>query len=104
MTEIKITTKEITDTTIEVNVKEPDKYKVLLINDDFTPMDFVIYILVTIFHHSTEAAEEIMAQVHEKGKGIAGVYTYEIAEQKAVESTTQARKNGHPLNVEIEEV
>jgi ATP-dependent Clp protease adaptor protein ClpS len=67
-------------------------------------MDFVIYILVTIFHHSTEAAEEIMAQVHEKGKGIAGVYTYEIAEQKAVESTTQARKNGHPLNVEIEEV
>ncbi|RZD42553.1 MAG: ATP-dependent Clp protease adaptor ClpS [Methanobacteriota archaeon] len=104
MTEIKITTKEITDTTIDVNVKEPDKYKVLLINDDFTPMDFVIYILVTIFHHSTEAAEEIMAQVHEKGKGIAGVYTYEIAEQKAVESTTQARKNGHPLNVEIEEV
>ena len=76
MTEIKTTTKEITDTTIDVDVKEPDKYKVLLINDDFTPMDFVIYILVTIFHHSNEAAEEIMTQVHEKGKGIAGVYTY----------------------------
>ena len=104
MTEIKTTTKEITDTTVDVNVKEPDKYKVLLINDDFTPMDFVIYILVTIFHHSNEAAEEIMAQVHETGKGIAGIYPYEIAEQKAVESTTQARQNGHPLNVEIEEV
>ena len=104
MTESKIITKEIVDTTVDADVKEPYKYKVLLINDDFTPMDFVIYILVTIFHHSTEAAEEIMAQVHEKGKGIAGVYTYEIAEQKAVESTAQARQNGHPLNVEIEEV
>jgi ATP-dependent Clp protease adaptor protein ClpS len=104
MTEIKITTKENVDTTVDANVNEPDKYKVLLINDDFTPMDFVIYLLMTIFHHSTEAAEEIMTQVHETGKGIAGIYPYEIAEQKAVESTTQARKNGHPLNVEIEEV
>ena len=104
MTESKTITKEIVDTTVDADVREPDKYKVLLINDDFTPMDFVIYILVTIFHHSNEAAEEIMAQVHETGKGIAGIYPYEIAEQKAVESTTQARQNGHPLNVEIEEV
>ena len=97
MTEIKTTTKENIDTTVDVNVKEPDKYKVLLINDDFTPMDFVIYILVTIFHHSNEAAEEIMAQVHEKGKGIAGVYTYEIAEQKIIEATKVARINSMPL-------
>ena len=51
MAEIETTTKENIDTTVDVNVKEPDRYKVLLINDDFTPMDFVIYILVTIFHH-----------------------------------------------------
>ena len=66
-------------------------------------MEFVISILVEIFRHTPETASGIMLQVHETGSGIAGVYSFEIAEAKAVEATNQARANGHPLQIKLEE-
>ena len=90
------------DTDIDLNVKEPNKYQVIFVNDDYTPMEFVIEVLMSIFHHSQQGAEKVMLDVHEKGKGTAGIFFYEIAEQKAIETTHLARSNGHPLNVEIE--
>ena len=90
------------DTNINLDVKEPKKYQVIFVNDDFTPMEFVIEVLMSIFHHSQQGAEKVMLDVHEKGKGTAGIFFYEIAEQKAIETTHLARSNGHPLNVEIE--
>jgi ATP-dependent Clp protease adaptor protein ClpS len=66
-------------------------------------MDFVISILVEVFKHNVDAAKNIMLQVHEEGSGIAGVYSFEIAEVKAVESTNQARTNGFPLQLKLEE-
>ena len=85
-----------------IRIKEPDRYKVVFINDDFTPMEFVMSLLMDIFHHPEEAAKEIMLKVHTEGKGIAGLYFFEIAEQKATESMTVSRTAGFPLQVEIE--
>ena len=86
----------------KIRVKEPERYKVIFVNDDFTPMEFVMQLLSDIFHHPEEAAKEIMLKVHTEGKGIAGIYFFEIAEQKATESMTVSRTNGFPLQVEIE--
>jgi ATP-dependent Clp protease adaptor protein ClpS len=83
-------------------VKEPDRFRVVILNDNSTPMEFVIELLKIIFHHSQEAAVQIMMQVHQNGKGTAGIYSYEVAEQKAAESTQIARTNGHPLGVSVE--
>jgi ATP-dependent Clp protease adaptor protein ClpS len=91
------------DEKIKVNISEPKRWKVLILNDDSTPMDFVISILVEIFKHNPATAQNIMLQVHEEGSGIAGVYSFEIAEVKAVESTNQARTNGFPLQLKLEE-
>lgn len=85
-----------------VFLKEPDRFRVVILNDNTTPMEFVIELLRVIFHHSQDAATAIMMQIHEKGKGTAGVYTFEIAEQKAQESTQIARTNGHTLGVTVE--
>jgi ATP-dependent Clp protease adaptor protein ClpS len=82
--------------------KEPERFRVVILNDNSTPMEFVIELLKVIFHHSQEAAVQIMLQVHQNGKGTAGIYTYEVAEQKAMESTQIARTNGHPLGVSVE--
>jgi len=86
----------------ELNVKEPERYKVVILNDNSTPMEFVIELLKLIFHMNQEAAVAVMLQVHQLGKGTAGIYTYEVAEQKAMESTQIARTNGHPLGVSVE--
>jgi ATP-dependent Clp protease adaptor protein ClpS len=83
-------------------VKEPEKFRVVILNDNSTPMEFVIELLKIIFHHTQEAAVQIMLQVHQQGKGTAGIYSYEVAEQKAMESTQIARTNGHPLGVSVE--
>lgn len=85
-----------------IGIKEPEKFRVVILNDNSTPMEFVIELLKVIFHHSQEAAVQIMIQVHQNGKGTAGIYTYEVAEQKAMESTQIARTNGHPLGVSVE--
>jgi ATP-dependent Clp protease adaptor protein ClpS len=84
------------------NAKEPERFRVVILNDNSTPMEFVIELLKVIFHHTQDAATQIMMQVHQNGKGTAGVYTYEVAEQKAMESTQIARTNGHPLGVSVE--
>jgi len=86
----------------DLNVKEPERYKVVILNDNSTPMEFVIELLKLIFHLNQEAAVAVMLQVHQLGKGTAGIYTYEVAEQKAMESTQIARTNGHPLGVSVE--
>jgi ATP-dependent Clp protease adaptor protein ClpS len=91
------------DEKIKVTVQEPRRWKVILLNDDSTPMEFVISLLIEIFKHTTETAKDIMLQVHETGSGIAGVYSFEIAEAKAVEATNLARTNGHPLQIKLEE-
>lgn len=100
MTDTAIQTISKTDNII--GAKEPERYKVVILNDNSTPMEFVIELLKLIFHHTQEGAVNVMMQVHTNGKGTAGVYTYEVAEQKAMESTQIARTNGHPLGVSVE--
>lgn len=91
------------ETKERVKIKYPKKYKVLLLNDDYTSMDFVIDVLITIFHKSYEESEKIMLEIHEKEKGICGVYTYEIAETKVMQVHKKARDNGFPLRATMEE-
>lgn len=91
------------DEKIKQKVSEPRNWKVLVLNDDHTPMDFVISLLVETFKHTQERAKEITLEVHNEGSGIAGVYSFEIAEAKAVEATNLARSNGFPLQVKMEE-
>jgi ATP-dependent Clp protease adaptor protein ClpS len=88
---------------VKVTTQEPKNWKVIFLNDDSTPMNFVVQVLVEIFRHTEESAEDVTMQVHETGSGIAGVYSFEIAEAKAVESTNLARTNGFPLQIKLEE-
>ena len=91
------------DEKIKVRVAEPKNWKVILLNDDTTPIDFVISLLVEIFKHNAESAKVVTLQVHETGSGVAGCYSFEIAEAKAVEATSLARSNGYPLQIKLEE-
>lgn len=91
------------DEKIKLTVSEPKRWKVIVLNDDSTPMEFVIGVLIEIFKHTHDTAREIMLQVHEEGSGVAGLYSFEIAEAKAVEATNLARTNGHPLQLKLEE-
>jgi ATP-dependent Clp protease adaptor protein ClpS len=84
-------------------VKKPPLYKVLLHNDDYTTMEFVVYVLKTVFHKSELDAVRIMLAVHRQGVGVAGVYTYEIAEAKVEKVTQLARANEFPLLCSLEE-
>lgn len=78
-------------------LKKPKKYKVLLLNDDYTPMDFVVEVLKRYFHFNEELATQVMLQVHILGKGICGVFTRDIAETKVALVNDHARRNQHPL-------
>ena len=84
--------------------EKPDKFAVVLHNDDFTPMEFVVYVLQEIFHHPFERAEHIMLNVHREGLGVAGIYNFEIAEQKAHDTADEAKQNQYPLKITIEEI
>lgn len=86
----------------EVRVKRPRKYKVILHNDDYTTMEFVILILKTVFHKNLAEAEKIMLEVHTKGQGVCGIYTYEIAESKSKKVELMAKERSHPLKCTIE--
>ena len=88
---------------ISFDFKRPKKYKVILLNDDLTPMEFVVEILLGIFNKTEAEAQQITIAVHNSGSGIAGVYNYEVAEQKAHEATTISRSSGFPLSLKIEE-
>ena len=85
-------------------IKYPDRFNVVLLNDDFTPMEFVIQLLIEVFNANIEEAKEVTVRVHDDGKGIAGSYGLEIAEQKQQEATIISRHHGHPLKVIIEKV
>lgn len=86
----------------KARTKKPSMFKVFLINDDYTPMDFVVEILETIFAKSRADATRIMMTIHRKGLGLCGVYTYEIAETKTGLVTRAARTAGHPLQCKME--
>ena len=83
-------------------VKTPKRYKVLLHNDDYTTMEFVVHILVDVFRKSETEATQIMLHVHTKGSGVCGVYTYDLAQTKVQQVTTIARKNQMPLKCTME--
>jgi len=93
---IKTATKE------KLDLKEPDKYDVLFLNDEVTTVEFVTKVLVNIFHKSKDQAEAITKHIHEKRKGVVGTYLYEIAEQKGIETTLLAREEGYPLQVKVQ--
>ncbi len=82
--------------------QRPSLYKVLLINDDFTPMEFVVLILQSLFNKTPEESAEITLTVHSKGVGVCGVFPYEVAEVKSQQVIALARKNQHPLQCHIE--
>jgi ATP-dependent Clp protease adaptor protein ClpS len=82
--------------------QKPSMYKVLLLNDDYTPMEFVVHVLERFFGKSQEDAKRIMLHVHEHGVGICGVYTYEIAETKVTQVMDFARQHQHPLQCTME--
>ena len=84
-------------------VEEPPLYKVLLHNDDFTTMEFVVWILESVFNMPEEQAIQVMLNVHLRGVGVAGIYTYEIAETKIEKTTSLAREQEYPLSVTMEQ-
>lgn len=91
------------DEKIKQDVSVPKKCKVVFLNDDATPIDWVIELLTTVFKHSQSSAEQLTMTIHTEGSGIAGVYSYEIAESKTVEATDASRSNGFPLKIKMEE-
>jgi len=82
--------------------KKPSLYKVVLLNDDYTPMEFVIYVIEKLFNKNREEATRIMLHVHQNGLGICGIYTYEVAETKSKAVIDLAKSNQHPLQCTIE--
>ena len=78
-------------------------YRVVLLNDDYTPMDFVVEVLQSIFAMAHEKATQVMLHVHTKGKGVCGVFSFEIAETKVIEVNDYSRQNEHPLQCSMEE-
>ena len=86
----------------DASTRTPRPFSVIMHNDNYTTMDFVTEVLMTIFHHSKEVATRLMEDIHLRGKAIAGTYTFEIAETKAQEAMALARKLGHPLKCSVE--
>lgn len=83
-------------------LKEPGKYKVIICNDNVTTIEFVVAMLMHVFKHSEQSAFDLTLSVHENGSAVAGIYSYEIAEQKVIDSTNMARINGFPLITKVE--
>lgn len=96
--DFEISTKE------EVSVKKPSDFAVILMNDDYTPMEFVVEVLRDIFGKNEAQAESVMMEIHTKGQGVAGVYNFDIAETKAVQVVDLARKQDFPLLANLIEV
>ena len=98
------TTKTVTKTFTLQDIAFPKKCNVILLNDDVTPMNFVVEVLIGLFEHTTETAEDVMLYIHKTGKGVAGTYDPEVAEQKAYETQQLSRSKGFPLTVDIEQI
>ena len=97
---------EIPETGVAIKTKpktkKPSLYKVILLNDDYTPMEFVVQVLKHIFRKNQEEATAVMLHVHQKGVGVCGVYTFEVAETKVNQVVDTARRNQHPLQCTME--
>ncbi len=93
---------QVAESKVLPELKEPRRYKVVLLNDDYTPMDFVVSVLKYFFHLSEEVAVGIMLQVHQQGRGVCGVFTRDIAETKVALVNDFARMNEHPLLCSME--
>lgn len=83
-------------------LKEPGKYKVVVCNDDVTTMEFVVAMLMKVFKYEESQAIDLTVAIHQKGSAVAGVFPFEIAEQKTIDATNMARLNGYPLIIKVE--
>ncbi|MBP3210997.1 MAG: ATP-dependent Clp protease adaptor ClpS [Prevotella sp.] len=81
------------------DLREPRRYKVIIHNDDFTTMDFVVMVLMTVFHKSQAEAEQLMLQVHHSDQAVVGIYSYDVAQSKIQRATMMAREKGFPLRL-----
>ena len=93
----------VIDEKIKNITKEPSNYNVIMLNDDRTPMEWVLEVLQNIFRHSIDTSQQIMLTIHNDGAAVVGTYKYEIAEQKVAETISASRNNGFPLNLKVEE-
>ncbi|MBE6049031.1 MAG: ATP-dependent Clp protease adaptor ClpS [Clostridium sp.] len=96
--------KSLTVEKTKIKVKEPKRYKVVMYNDDFTSMDFVVYILVNIFRKRQDDAVNIMMTVHKNGSAIVGIYSYDIAKTRVMKANALAQEENYPFKIEVEEV
>lgn len=97
-----MSTETLSKTETASRTKTPPRYKVLLLNDDYTTWDFVVFVLMRFFRKSAEEANRITQDVHQKGVGLAGVYPFELAETKANQVIRAARQEGHPFRATVE--
>lgn len=102
MSDKKTRGKEKEDVLTRERVEEPKKYKVILLNDDYTSMEFVVWVLVNVFRHSQAAATRIMLHIHNHGTGVAGIYSREVAETRIAQVEAAAKDQGHPLQCTME--
>lgn len=93
-----------TKTQVNTNLAEPPMYKIIYMNDDKTPVEFVMTTLIEFFNYTTDQAEQTAWNIHESGSAVVATMPYELAEQKGVEVTVLARKEGHPLQIKLEPV
>ena len=91
------------DEKIKLDIKEPSDYDVIMLNDDATPIEWVMGVLKEIFKHSDGIAEALTMAIHNDGSAVVGTYKYEIAEQKSIEAVSASREHGFPLNLKVEE-
>jgi len=97
-----VDTEVVIDEKIKIEDRFPSKYNVIMLNDDHTPVEFVIGILELIFQHTRSSSENLTMEIHNEGSAVVGTYNYEIAEMKANEAINVARSNGFPLNIKLE--
>jgi ATP-dependent Clp protease adaptor protein ClpS len=102
--EIKNSIFEDTDVENKTDIQEPSMYRVIMHNDHYTTMEFVVTVLITVFHKSTEEAKRLMMQIHKSGSAICGTYIYDIAQTKVNRVHSLAKSEGHPLKCTLEEV
>ena len=95
--------KQLAVAPVKPELKQPPKYRVMMLNDDYTPMDFVVEILQGLFSMHYESATQVMMQVHKEGKAPCGLFTFEIAEAKVEQANSYAQKYGHPLQCTMEQ-
>lgn len=98
----KTKTDVVIDEKVQQIVLEPEPVKVIMLNDDITPVDFVIELLIKIFKHTEESAKEITLTIHNEGSSVVGAYSFEVAEQKTKEAIEESRSRGFPLQVRME--